>query len=129
MERHAKTHKPPKGSVTFVPKREMVVLIKEPNAPRSKWSFGQIIRLGKRQATVHVQSDGVLKERSINLLFSLEIPMDNQDEEGPSASKELAGTGTDGPSGASTSGKVTASTMGCTCPRASTSAGTSTSSC
>ena len=70
---HAMIHKHPKGSVTWAPKKNDIVLIQHPSAPRCDWAMGRIMSLDKRQALAKVFTHKDFVTKPINQLFPLEL--------------------------------------------------------
>lgn len=80
---HTMIHKPVKGSAAWSPKKDNIVLIQHPSAPRCDWMIVKIISLDKRQAIANVLTNrdtvsklkkpGDIVSKPINQLFPFEL--------------------------------------------------------
>lgn len=92
---HAMIHKPQKGSVAWAPRKNDIVLINHPSAPRCDWAMGKILSLDKRQALAKVlTSNRDTITKPINQLFPFELsehPNDSSiitDEDAPASKRK-----------------------------------------
>lgn len=98
---HDMTHKPRKGSAKYVPKKDHLVLIQHPSAPRCDWPTGRVISVDHRAATARVlvrrrelDAHREYITKSVNQLFPFELgeyleENSNSEKDLPSTSKRI----------------------------------------